>query len=401
MEVDFQLTSGFKAFQAPAKIPTIFKGDKIVVYGIFKSKATSDAPLEAGLTGTATIKGQILDSPITDSIMFEVPPPPTAGEKEGGSLTGFEIPVVHHLAAKSLLSDWSNGLGWSATALTDERKQEMIKLSIESSVVSEHTAFVAYDVDQSQPIKGAMQVWDLTASMAEQSVYHQLSSFGGGGGGRGGAMMKARSAPMKKMKSKKGTFTSGPPPPPPGGARFCSAGLPPSAPMLMGSGPPPPPMAMSCPPPPPMALSGLQPVLKGRSGPPELARDCAAAPPPAAMQFQTRSAFRMQAAVKPSSGETDALTLLVSLQQAAGYWSLKAVADKIIKKKGAMDPPQGVSTEVWATILALIFLEVRCAAQKDEWELIAMKAEAWLATQTFSEITLPSLQEKAKEILAG
>ena len=333
VEVNFQVTSGFKAFQAPAKIPTIFKGDKIVAYGIFKTKATSDASLEAGLTGTATLQGQILDSPMTHSITFEVPPPPTAGEKEGGSLTGFEIPVVHHLAAKSLLSDWSNGLGWSATAPTDERKQEMIKLSIESSVVSEHTAFVAYDVDQSQPIKGAMQVWDLTTSMAEQSVYHQLCARGGGYG-IGSKRERSRGVASRHH--------------------------------------------------------SVQPKKK------KLTKKKAAAKKKASSTMKSSSTVRERG---PSSYKADALSLLISLQQAAGYWSLKAVADKIIKKKGAMDPPQGVTAEVWATILALVFLEVRCAAQKDEWELIAMKAEAWLATQTVSVISFASLREKAKEQL--
>ena len=164
VDVDFKLTPGFEVLRAPAKIPSIFKGDKIVVYGIFKSKATSN---DRELTGTATIKGQISDIPIADSVTFKIPPPTSAGEKVVNSSTEFEMPVVHHLAAKSLLSDWSKGLGWSSTALTPERKQKMIELSIESNIISEHTAFVAYDVDQSQPIEGAMQVWDLTASAAK------------------------------------------------------------------------------------------------------------------------------------------------------------------------------------------------------------------------------------------
>ena len=177
VEVEFQLPPGFEAFRTPAKIPAIFKGNKIVVYGILKRKAASDALLEAGVTGTATLKGQILSEPINHSVSFEISPPPLFGDKEFGSQTGFEMPVVHHLAAKSLLSDWSNGLGWSSTALTDERK---LKLSIESSVISEHTAFIAFNEDQDEPIEGAVKVWDLTASMArqEQPQFRSLGMTG-------------------------------------------------------------------------------------------------------------------------------------------------------------------------------------------------------------------------------
>ena len=36
---------------------------------------------------------------------------------------------------------------------------------------------------------------------------------------------------------------------------------------------------------------------------------------------------------------------------------------------------------MWATMLALVKLETEYAGQKDEWELVAMKAEMWLQAQ--------------------
>ena len=33
---------------------------------------------------------------------------------------------------------------------------------------------------------------------------------------------------------------------------------------------------------------------------------------------------------------------------------------------------------VWATVLVLAILEKECKGQRDEWELIAMKANKWL-----------------------
>ena len=102
------------------------------------------------------------------SVPFDIPSPPLKGDEEKESLTGFQMPIIHHLGAKALLVDWSNGQGWGSTALTGERKEETVKLSVDSMVISEHTAFVAVDVDQSKPIKGAIQTWDLTAAMANQ-----------------------------------------------------------------------------------------------------------------------------------------------------------------------------------------------------------------------------------------
>lgn len=382
VQVEFQLTSGFEDYQAPAKIPTIFKGDKIVVYGILKSRAASDAPLEAGVTGTATLKGRVSDVPISYSVSFSIPSPPSVGEGQIGSLTGFEMPVLHHLASKSLLNDWSKGYGWSSTALTGERKQEMIQLSIESSVVCEHTAFVAYDVDQSQAIEGAIQVWDLTAAMAEQQQegYHGGRGGGGRGGGGGGGggvyicMTRASASPNKSTKKTRGRQQK-------------------SAPLLQnlisaGAPPPPPPGA-------PLSYASAMdiPVLKSRAISEDSSDDeediCDEKP---------QNTKRKTAKIRNTSG-SNALSLLISFQQAAGFWSLEEVAKKIIKKEDVMKPPQGVAAEVWATVLALTYLDVFCAGQKDEWELIAMKAEFWLEGQSLQGITLASLKDTAKKLI--
>lgn len=389
VEVDFNLPSGFEVTQAPAKIPTIFNGDKVVIYGIFKSRATTDTPLEAGLTGTATLKGQILSTPITHTLTFDIPAPSLPGEEAMGSQSGFEIPVVHHLAAKSLLSDWSRGEGWSSTALPDECKQEIIKLSIESKVISEHTAFVAYDEDQSQVIEGAIQVWDLAAPMARGDPWSSTNLFGAApkmrgarGGGGGGMMMKSR---------KKKAAYSGPPPP---GAPApmmmldnLSAVSMRCAPALsMEAAPPPPPPAMQA------SLSSVsQPQMKAAY---------ASAPRRSKMASKGASAPSSDSHSKPESLPSDTLTVLISLQQAAGFWLLSDITSKVIKKSKGTDCPPKVAEDVWGTILALAYLEVCCAQQQDEWELIAMKADMWLESQPLPEgVTLPSLKSTAKTVV--
>ena len=81
------------------------------------------------------------------------------------------------------------------------------------------------------------------------------------------------------------------------------------------------------------------------------------------------------------------LTQLITLQQAEGYWKMdepiaviigSSVAD--LKTKCPVECSSSVEL-LWATMLALVKLETKYAGQKDEWELVAMKAEMWLQAQ--------------------
>ncbi len=43
---------------------------------------------------------------------------------------------------------------------------------------------------------------------------------------------------------------------------------------------------------------------------------------------------------------------------------------------------KGEMHTVWATVLALVFLETKLSGKQEEWELVAMKAEFWLGERT-------------------
>lgn len=43
--------------------------------------------------------------------------------------------------------------------------------------------------------------------------------------------------------------------------------------------------------------------------------------------------------------------------------------------------PQGVEPGVWATVLAVVWLHSRSAAQREEWELLEIKAVGWLRSR--------------------
>lgn len=147
--------------------------------------------------------------------------------------------------------------------------------------------------------------------------------------------------------------------------------------MVMDSAPPPPMLSLSAAPPPPPSSGGGGSFL-----PP-------GAPPPAP--------------ASSASGDSS-LTQLITLQQAEGYWKMdeslamilgSSVAD--LKSKCPVDCSSSVEL-LWATMLALAKLETRFAGQRDEWELVAMKADMWLQAQLLRSATplLDSFKQAAK-----
>ncbi|XP_067450285.1 von Willebrand factor A domain-containing protein 5A-like isoform X5 [Thunnus thynnus] len=86
----------------------------------------------------------------------------------------------------------------------------------------------------------------------------------------------------------------------------------------------------------------------------------------------------------PKQPRRDPLLQLVSLQKASGCWLLEpALAAALGKTSEEVENPKpsAVNKEVWATILALIWLHGFKSDVQDEWELLAMKAASWLCAQ--------------------
>ncbi|XP_029964274.1 von Willebrand factor A domain-containing protein 5A-like isoform X16 [Salarias fasciatus] len=86
----------------------------------------------------------------------------------------------------------------------------------------------------------------------------------------------------------------------------------------------------------------------------------------------------------------DPLLQLVSLQKASGLWMLdSALAAALGKTSEEVEKskPELVSSEVWATILALIWLQGFQTDAKDEWQILAGKAVLWLQAQNAPNVT--------------
>ena len=507
LKVEFQVPKQYEVLQAPGKLPMLFNGDKVVVYGIFKPKVNSKTKgIELG--GVATLKGRILDQTVEYSIPFQIPKP-SEGVEEGS----FGMPIVHHLAAKSLIQDWQNGEGLQ---LFSDKQKKIIDLSIEASVVSAHTAYIAVDEEQEKPIEGAIKTWDVTAAMAQQEMSQGYLSFGVLAGGLGAPRQSY--APYRSGMSSASAFSlcapasaapagslfggpspqsvsfglggppaptggglfggpppqstsfsfggSAPPPAPPGGGLFggpppqstnfsFGGSAPPPAPPgggLFGGPPPPPPTRSSSglfggpPPPPPPAPSSHG---FGFGGPPITAADGVSVTAMPKGFRSTSSSFgvtqQLQQSHSSSSrrfgrrfhgvdrdgfgqdvfgqdGSTDGgptlggaarrvaafsprHTRLILLQAAEGFWRLDSTLASVFSKSpNELESACPMKLEgeslrtVWATVLTLVYLETQCQGDRDEWELVAMKAEMWLQGQTLPDgATVGTLREAAEK----
>ncbi|XP_057695047.1 von Willebrand factor A domain-containing protein 5A-like isoform X3 [Corythoichthys intestinalis] len=86
----------------------------------------------------------------------------------------------------------------------------------------------------------------------------------------------------------------------------------------------------------------------------------------------------------------DSLLQLVSLQKASGCWELNpalaAALNKTSKELEQPKPPK-VNGNVWATVLALVWLHAFKLDAQIEWKLLAQKAVSWLTAQNAPSMT--------------
>eukprot|EP00118_Oscarella_pearsei_P020097 m.216437 g.216437 ORF g.216437 m.216437 type:complete len:819 (+) comp39869_c0_seq7:2839-5295(+) len=327
VRVDWSLPGDAKAVQSPLKVPPVFSGDRLIIYGFLADLPTSDSALKC----TASLKGYIGKDEFDVPIPFDV-------KSDGGQSEG---KAIHQLVAMSLIRDLDNDDDGVGKAVKERMggsvksdKEAMVKLSVSANVICKHTAFIAVDAENDEPVAGTMELRHIPMAIAEESL--KSKSF----------FCKKNTRDRRARFSK---FESAGPLPLPGGRALGGGGA-----------PPPPAMAMS-----------------------------ASAPPPglAAKKEKRKSSRSRSPAGAMRSGH---FSLIVSEQQASGAWSLSVTVANLVRKSvqdlKALSPLKGVSSGVdefvcWATAIVLAWLERKCADTQDEWELMANKARKWLKKQ--------------------
>ena len=110
--LEFNVPDGVEVQQSPNKIPPVFNGERLVMYGVLKSREKGgisgwwSSKKKGGISGRcmATLSGKLLGGAIRHTVEF------TVGNR-GEVPASFPVPIVHHLAAKRLINDWQIGEG--------------------------------------------------------------------------------------------------------------------------------------------------------------------------------------------------------------------------------------------------------------------------------------------------
>ena len=147
LAVKFDVPGSYEVKVAPGNIPSIYNGEKTVIYGLLMDKSGGKG--KDGLTCKAILTGDILGKRFEFEIPFQL------AEKQAEE----DVSVIHQLAAKVMIQEWQD----DGEPYEERHKKEITELSCDASVVSRYTAYIAVDEAQNKPVSGSMQSYDLKA----------------------------------------------------------------------------------------------------------------------------------------------------------------------------------------------------------------------------------------------
>uniref|UniRef100_A0A8C7MCK5 von Willebrand factor A domain-containing protein 5A-like n=1 Tax=Oncorhynchus kisutch TaxID=8019 RepID=A0A8C7MCK5_ONCKI len=112
------------------------------------------------------------------------------------------------------------------------------------------------------------------------------------------------------------------------------------------------------------------------------------------LRFDTLNSIRevvdLDCPATASNPVKDPLLQLISLQKASGSWVLEAALAEVLGKteeEVAKPKPAPVDQEVWATVLALVWLYGFKMEAQEEWQFLAMKAVSWIQAQKAASVS--------------
>ena len=356
--VTFEVPSDYQVKVVPEKIPSIYNGEKTVIYGLLMEKSELKGE---NVKCKATLTGDIIGKKFKFDIPFEL----TEGQSEKE-----DVSVIHQLAVKGMIQEWQD----DEAPYEQKHKKEIIELSTDASVVSRYTAYIAVDVAQNKPVSGSMQGYELTAA-----------SFAGGGGGRGHRVFyakkhKFKSAAPRNMAAPRSMIVTD----------SCTKG---SGMMMMRN--------RSAPKKKGMALTSHS--FTRSEGVDELLDDSSDEQDESLKELGAYKATRKDA----SSPKQTGAGFIVSLQQANGSWllndQLAGVVSKSVEELKSCCPvscDDTVMANIWATLVVIELLKKKYPSMLDELELVIMKAEQWLHKQVLpSDVNLANMKEGAIKIV--
>ena len=346
-----------KLMQTPQNIPPLYPFSRTHVYFLMSPYAAQ------GIVKSIVLKGSSAEDPFALEVPIEVL------SKHGE--------IIHQLSAKKAITELEEGRGWLVQA-KDEKgvlmkethsvrfqsmvEREAVRLGIQFQIAGKFTSFVATETAPQTPGKTVIRPADIIerADLSEPMISAQFPNFGAlqsVGSGRFGASAFAQ--PVRSGAPAGGGPFSGSVPqmpipsrPAAGDARFFSTAAP--------------------------ATGGLF----GGSMPNTTRKQIASMALPkrkAALPLAVR-------APRPPIGEemdaeaekTDPLQKIIGLQTFDGYWSLDARLLEVVGLSAEHQALHDMDPTVWATVLAITFLEGRMPGDREAWVMVVEKARGWL-----------------------
>ncbi|XP_073349515.1 von Willebrand factor A domain-containing protein 5A-like isoform X11 [Pagrus major] len=378
ISVTWDLPKGVSVAVLSPPITTIFQSQRSLVYAQLSGQSSEAAE------GCVTVKYSLAGHPSQNQLHFSLTPAQDTG------LT------VHRLAARTLIRSLEMEERESRRE-QDGGVKKVVELSVQSGVSSVFTAFIAVNKGDSEAIKGPLLRRNVPTPRMMDCAMRSVSSMVSCSAPRAMYIRTARSraAPQETiMRSAKvfhrwetdkisgePTKMSAPPPQPESirnaSFRTATSRAAPQERIMRSAG----------------GGAGVFAKMKKKfsRGPTKMS-----APPPQPESIRNASyecfvgSLDLEESCSLKQPPRDPLLQLVSLQKASGCWVLDpALAAALGKTSEEVEStkPASVNQEVWATILALIWLHGFKMDAQEEWELLAMKAASWLRAQNAPCVT--------------
>ena len=368
VSVSFNVPLEVDVIQVPTSLPPLYDGNKLLVYGLLRPKSKRFTLEE--ISGHAVLRGSILGKDIEHQIPFSASLSPLSQE---------EVFPAHRLAAKTLIKEMEEG---------NKPTQRIVDLSMEASVISRETAFMAVE-EGSEQVIGAMKTYDLLMMsargldyeadvMMQKAVFYSKSSFtkksaGGFLSSLGSSVSSAASAVSGWLSRGKKAVS------------VTSSQV----------------VSDSC------ENEDIEEYIESAGAEDDdESEDDELEDYSATLEHESLDLTMTKPAHVP--GLTPSLhpaqpSVVVALQQANGSWLLSDDLLMVLGlDRGSVEAACPLACEilVWATVLALTLLKVRYGEEQEELELVTNKARSWLGNQPLpSEMTLENLYAAAENLL--
>ncbi|XP_029964287.1 von Willebrand factor A domain-containing protein 5A-like isoform X2 [Salarias fasciatus] len=335
VSVTWDLPKGTSVMVVPPPITTIFQGQRTLLYGRLTGQSAEAAQ------GGVTVKYSLSGSPSQTQLLFDLKP------KEDTGLT------IHRLAARTLIQSLEmEDIDNLEKDDYEAKKKKVVELSVQSGVSSAFTAFVAVNRDSGEATHGPLVRRDIPVPMA----MGMMSSM----------VLGCAAMDMDCVQE-----------------------------MLMSR-----------------SIGGVQDLCYDEGDDEEPLSGCRSIGHYQYFCDDEGDDYEPLSAdgsvgldeievIPPKQPPRDPFLQLVSLQKASGCWLLDSALAAALGKtceEVENSKPALINNEVWATVLALIWLHGFKSDAKEEWELLSMKAVLWLRAQKASYL---SESVEAGKVLLG